>query len=281
MDATGRLTPRRYTTADDEVPVDPVRDAAGSRDRHSAPSAGMSAPGGGAPSAVIALDGPSGTGKSTVARGVARALGYRYLDTGAMYRAATVAVLRRAPELTEVLELGAAPEGRERDRVVAVVAASRIEMGTDPDAPETRLDGCDVASAIRTPEVTRAVSAVSAVSEVRAQLVAQQRSIIGAGGIVVEGRDIASVVWPEAQVRVYLTASAAARAARRAGELGGQADVAAVQGELIRRDQHDSTRADSPLSVAPGVSTLDTSDLSVDQVIVRLVDMTRKRLTDG
>lgn len=226
--------------------------------------------------AVIALDGPSGTGKSTVARGVARVLGYRYLDTGAMYRAATLAVLSQAPELTAELELGVAPVDVDRDRVTRIVAAARIEMGTAPGEAWTRLDGADVSAQIRTPQVTKAVSAVAAVSGVRTLLVAAQREVIGIGGIVVEGRDIATVVWPDAQVQVYLTASPGARAARRAGELGRTADVAAVQSDLVQRDEHDSTRTDSPLSVAAHAVTLDTSDLSVDEVIQRLIDMARK-----
>lgn len=228
------------------------------------------------PITVIALDGPSGTGKSTVARGVARALGYRYLDTGAMYRAATYAVLASAPELAATLELGAAPTGAAREQVAAIAAAARIEMGTSPDEAWTKLDGVDVSAHIRTPQVTKSVSALSAASEVRALLVAAQRAVISRGSIVVEGRDIATVVWPQAQVQVYLTASAQARAARRAGELGRTADLAAVQSDLVQRDAHDSTRTDSPLSVASGAITLDTSDLSVDEVIQRLVDMARK-----
>lgn len=230
---------------------------------------------------VIALDGPSGTGKSTVARGVARRLGYRYLDTGAMYRAATVAVLAAAPELSAVLLRGAPPTGADRQRVAAIVGAADIRMGTEPDRPWTTLDDNDVSAAIRTPEVTASVSAVSAVSEVRAQLVAQQRRLIAAGDIVVEGRDIATVVWPGAQVQVYLTASADARAARRAAELGRVGEVAAVHSDLVRRDRHDSTRADSPLAVGERAVTLDTSSMTVDEVISRLVDMTRMVLANG
>lgn len=255
--------------------MNPVQNAAGSAD----PSADLDGADG-RPRIVVALDGPSGTGKSTVARGVARALGLRYLDTGAMYRAATLAVLRAAPESAADLSIGSAPAGDLRRRVAATVAGSRVELGTAPDQSWTQLDGTDVSTDIRSAEVTKAVSAVSAVSEVRALLVAQQRAEIGEGGIVVEGRDIATVVWPSAEVRVYLTASAEARAARRAGELGAQADVNAVRGELVQRDQNDSTRVDSPLMVADGALVLDTSDLSVDEVIGRLVDMARKAPVD-
>lgn len=232
------------------------------------------------PSAVvIALDGPSGTGKSTVSRGVARALSLRYLDTGAMYRAVTLAVLNAAPELRDQLGAGSAPTGELEQRISAIAASGLIEIGTSPDESWIRLDGRDVSAAIRTPEVTAAVSTVSAAPAVRRRLVDFQRAVIGAGGIVVEGRDIASVVWPDAQLKVYLTASAAARAARRAGELG-SADVAQIEAQLLARDGFDSARADSPLTRVDGAVVLDTSDLSVDQVIDRLVDMTRKALID-
>lgn len=228
---------------------------------------------------VIALDGPSGTGKSTVSRGVARALGLRYLDTGAMYRAITLAVLRAAPQLTPQLDAGTAPAGQVEERINEIAASARLDIGTAPDETWIRLDGVDVSAQIRTAEVTAAVSAVSAAPAVRRMLVELQRSIIGAGGMVVEGRDIASVVWPSAQLKVYLTASAAARAARRARELG-SADVAAIEAQLRARDGFDSGRTDSPLVRADGAQILDTSDLPVDQVIERLVDMTRKALID-
>ena len=163
---------------------------------------------------VVALDGPSGTGKSTVARRLARRLGARYLDTGAMYRAATVAVLRAGVDLDR--------PGR---RSPTIVEAAAIDISTDPDA---RRPSASTASR-STPrsasaETTAAVSAVSAVPAVRAQLVAAQRELIGDGGIVVEGRDIGSVVWPTAAPKVYLTASPEARARRRAGETGADVD---------------------------------------------------------
>lgn len=214
---------------------------------------------------VVALDGPSGTGKSTVARMLARRLGARYLDTGAMYRAATLAVL----------DHGVDPG--DHDRVVSVVRATRIDLSTDPQRAAVAVDGRPVDAEIRSAPVTAAVSAVSAVPEVRAVLVEQQRRLIGAGGIVVEGRDIGSVVVPDAQAKVYLTASARARAQRRATELGPDVDVAAVAADLERRDQLDSTRAVSPLARADDAVDLDTTDLSIDEVVDRLVDIVLNR----
>ena len=212
-------------------------------------------------SGVFALDGPSGTGKSTVARRLARRLGAEYLDTGAMYRAATLAVL----------EAGVPPE--DPDRVAEVVRAARIEVATDPAQPETRLNGRRVDSEIRSPRVTAAVSAVSAIPAVRQVLVTQQRALIGRGRIVVEGRDIGSVVWPAARPKVYLTASASTRARRRATELGPGTDVASVGADLQRRDLIDSSRLASPLAQAPDAIELDTTDLDIDQVVDRLVDI--------
>jgi CMP/dCMP kinase len=211
---------------------------------------------------VVALDGPSGTGKSTVARRLAGKLGARYLDTGAMYRAATLAVLRAGVALDDVVT------------VVATVEDAKIEVSTDPHAPGARLAGEDVSAEIRSDEVTAAVSALSAVPAVRAQLVDQQRELIGDGGIVVEGRDIGSVVWPTARPKVYLTASAEARAHRRAGELGPQQDVATVAADIARRDRLDSTRAASPLAQAEDAVELDTTELNIDEVVQRLVDLT-------
>jgi cytidylate kinase len=210
---------------------------------------------------VVALDGPSGTGKSTVARRLAERLDARYLDTGAMYRSATLAVLRA----------GADPESAAS--VVPVVRDVTIEVGTDPAKPEVSLDGERVDDAIRSSEVTRAVSAVSAVPEVRTLLVAQQRELIAGGGIVVEGRDIGSVVWPSARPKVFLTASPLVRAQRRAGELGAGADLEAVAADIARRDELDSTRATSPLAKAVDAVVVDTTNLTIDAVVERLVAM--------
>lgn len=214
---------------------------------------------------VVALDGPSGTGKSTVARMLARRLGARYLDTGAMYRAATLAVLSHDVDPAD------------QNRVVATVRSVRIELSTDPERVGVELDGRPVDAEIRSAAVTASVSAVSAIPDVRAVLVEQQRQLIGAGAIVVEGRDIGSVVVPDARAKVYLTASAQARAERRASELGPDVDVAAVAADLQRRDQLDSTRAASPLARAADAVDVDTTDLSVDEVVDRLVDIVLSR----
>jgi cytidylate kinase len=209
---------------------------------------------------VIALDGPAGTGKSTVARRLAAQLGVRYLDTGAMYRAATVAVLRDGVDIGDPVA------------ITQAVEAAKIEISTDPDRVAITLDGSPADAEIRAPETTAAVSAVSAVPAVRALLVAAQRELIqDDGGIVVEGRDIGSVVWPAARPKVYLTASAAARARRRAGEFGG--DVGAVATDIARRDQLDSTRAASPLTRADDALELDTTHLDIDAVVAHLLQL--------
>jgi len=206
---------------------------------------------------VVALDGPSGTGKSTVATMVARRLSARYLDTGAMYRAATWAVLRDGVDPTD------------SDAVTAVVQRTEIAIGTDPDHPAVSVDGTPVDEPIRGAAVTAAVSAVSAVPAVRRILVAQQRELIGTGGIVVEGRDIGTVVAPDADPKIFLTAAAEVRARRRSRQ--DRQDVAAVSADLDRRDTYDSGRAASPLRQAPDAVLLDTSELSLEQVVERVV----------
>ena len=220
---------------------------------------------------VIALDGPSGSGKSTVARGVAQALGWRYVDTGATYRAATLAVLRAGTELTDP------------DAVTGVVGEAAIDVSTDPGAAGVRLDGEDVTAVVRGPEVTAAVSAVSAVPAVRTQLVALQRRLAGETGAVLEGRDIGTAVFPDAAVKVFLDASAEVRAARRAGDsdagvsvTGGQTAVAAVAADLARRDGLDSSRTASPLQAAPDAVHLDSSTLDAAQVVERVLDLARR-----
>src|SRR5689334_821652 len=193
---------------------------------------------------VVAVDGPSGSGKSTVSRRLATALGARYLDTGAMYRAVTWAVLQAGVEPTDAAA------------VAEVCARVALDIGTDPAAPHIRVDGVPVDGPIRGVEVTGAVSAVSAVPAVRAALVARQRQIIrDAGRIVVEGRDIGTVVAPDADLKVYLTASVDERARRRSGE--NRADVDTTAADLRRRDKLDSTRAADPLRRAPDAVELD------------------------
>src|SRR5207244_3084907 len=206
---------------------------------------------------VVAVDGPSGSGKSTVSRRLAAALGARYLDTGAMYRAVTLAVLR------------AGVDPHDAEAVAKVAADARLISGTDPEHPSIRLDGEPVDGEIRGPEVTGAVSAVAAVPAVRRLLVAQQREIIAADGrIVVEGRDIGTVVAPDADLKVYLTASANARAQRRSSEQ--DADLESTAADLARRDRLDSTRATDPLARSADAVELDSTELGVDEVVARL-----------
>jgi len=199
---------------------------------------------------VVAIDGPAGAGKSTVARATARALGFTYLDSGAMYRAAALKMLeeggaasKRAEEMQ--IELG--------DRVVA--------------------DGRDVTDAIRTPEVSEAASRIATNEKVRAALVRKQRALLNAGDWVAEGRDIGTVVAPEAPVKVFLTASAEERAQRRATELG--ADAGMVQRDQALRDAQDSEREHSPLRPADDAVQLDTTGLSVDEVVERIAELVR------
>ncbi|MGC5054545.1 (d)CMP kinase [Micromonospora sp. DT48] len=206
---------------------------------------------------VVAVDGPSGSGKSTVSRRLATSLGGRYLDTGAMYRAITWAVLRSGVDLTDA------------QAVAKVAGEVDLRIGTDPAGYAVTVDGVNVETDIRGPEVTAAVSAVAAVPAVRALLVSRQRDMIAkAERIVVEGRDIGSVVAPDADLKVYLTASAAARAARRSAE--NASDVAATAADLARRDQLDSTRKTDPLAQAPDAVVLDTTELGIDEVVARL-----------
>jgi len=219
------------------------------------------------PGLVIAVDGPAGVGKSTAARGVARALGLRYLDTGSTYRALTWWLLARGEDVSDP------------DAVAASVGRPVIEVGTDPDAPGIRVDGRDVAGLIRTREVSNAVSAVASVPQVRRHLIALQREIIAdalaaGAGIVAEGRDIGTVVAPDAPVKVFLTASEAVRASRRTADLAADpaVTVAMTQAEQARRD-----RSDAPQTArAADAVEIDTTALGLDDVISEIV-----ALTDG
>ncbi len=227
---------------------------------------------------VVAMDGPSGTGKSTVSRRLASCCGAAYLDTGAMYRAATLAVLRA----------GLGPDAP-ADEVAAAATRGVQESGTDPSAPTITLDGEDVSAAIRGPEVTALVSAVSALPEVRTRMVARQHALIeeavrGGGGIVVEGRDIGTVVVPDAPLKVYLTASPEVRAARRGrqdAKAGRTSDLHLTLADVERRDRLDSSRRISPLYAAADALVLDTDDLSADDVLDRLRALVAERGLDG
>lgn len=195
---------------------------------------------------VIAVDGPAGAGKSTVGRAVADALGFRYLDSGAMYRTVALAVLERRRAPAEV--------AHEID----------VELGE-----RVRLDGRDVTDAIRSAEVSEAASRVSADPGVRAALVARQRELLQTGDWVAEGRDIGSVVAPDAEVKVFLTASPHERARRRAAELG--VDERVVLAEQALRDERDSTREHSPLQAPPDAIELDTTAHGLEEVVARVV----------
>jgi cytidylate kinase len=217
---------------------------------------------------TIAIDGPSGSGKSTVARAVAQRLGIGYLDTGAMYRALTWWCLHQGLDLTDA------------DAVVAAARALPLRMGTDPGAPTVHVDGTDVGAAIRTSEVSTAVSAVATNRGVRPVLQQLQRDLMAriaeeTGGVVAEGRDITTVVAPDARVRVLLTASEEARLRRRSTELHGAADAAAVEAtrdQVVRRDRDDST-VSVFTEAAAGVELVDTSDLTLDESIEAVLDV--------
>ena len=229
---------------------------------------------------VVAVDGPSGTGKSTAARGLAVALDARYLDTGAMYRAATLAVMRSGTPLDAA---DTSAEGR--DAVVDVAVAARLELSTDPRAPHVTLDGEDVGAEIRGAAVTTAVSSVSALGAVRERLVAEQRRVVADAlahgrGIVVEGRDIGTVVVPDAGLKVFLTASDTVRAGRRTAEdsaAGRAGDAAGTRADLARRDRLDSSRTASPLHPADDAVEVDTSTLDIDGVLARLETLAAQR----
>jgi cytidylate kinase len=218
---------------------------------------------------VIAIDGPAGTGKSSVSRGLARTLHARYLDTGAMYRIVTLAVLRAGLDPADQAAVGAAAAG------------VKLSVGFDPAEDRSYLDGEDVSSEIRGDEVTRAVSAVSSVPAVRTRLVELQRSLAeGPGSVVVEGRDIGTVVLPGADVKIFLTASAETRARRRNDQnvaAGLPDDYEVVLADVRRRDHLDSTRAVSPLRAASDAVVVDTSAMTESEVIAHLLQLVRQR----
>lgn len=213
---------------------------------------------------VIAIDGPAGAGKSTVGRAVADRLGVGYLDTGAMYRAVTFAVLRR----------GVDP--RDDEGVLGVAQTVEMTVGEE----RVMVDGVDATREIRGREVTSAVSSVAANPAVRSLLVDAQRSwVVSRGGGVVEGRDIGTVVFPDADLKLFVTASPRVRAERRVAEAGG--DVDEMEASIIERDRLDSTRETSPLAVDPAAVTLDTSGLSIDEVVAAVVAEVEARSVGG
>ncbi|KUJ67296.1 cytidylate kinase [Streptomyces albus subsp. albus] len=217
---------------------------------------------------IVAIDGPAGTGKSSTSKAVAAKLGLGYLDTGAQYRAITWWMVNNGIDVADAAAIADA------------AGKPVIVSGTDPAAPTISVDGVDVAGPIRTQEVTSKVSAVSAVPEVRTRITELQRSIASSAeaGIVVEGRDIGTTVLPDADLKVFLTASAEARAARRNGELGGKgADLAATQAALAQRDAADSGRKTSPLAKAEDAVEVDTTDLTLEQVIECVVTLVEEK----
>ena len=210
---------------------------------------------------VIAIDGPAGAGKSTIAKALARDLGIAYLDTGAMYRGVTFAVLRKGLSATDVDAVG-----RVAQSVVFVQTADTLEV-----------DNVDATAAIRTPEIDAAVSHIAANSVVRDEMRLRQRQwIADHNGGVVEGRDIGSVVFPDATLKVYLVATPLVRAERRVAQHGG--DVAEIARAIAERDERDSTRADSPLRQTPDAVVVDTSNRSVDQIVTDIRTLLTLRL---
>jgi cytidylate kinase len=215
---------------------------------------------------TVAIDGPAGSGKSTVARRVAAALGFTYIDTGAMYRSLA----------WKALQTGA--DSQDEAALAALARATRVSLSplSADGKQQVVVDGEDVTAAIRTPEVSQLTSVISALSAVRRIVVDQQRRLgaEAARGVVLEGRDIGTVVFPDAEVKIFLTASPEERARRRMAELrerGTQADYAQVLAEQRERDARDSQRADSPLKAAPDAVLLDTDGLAIDEVVARIL----------
>ncbi|HEY0101773.1 MAG TPA: (d)CMP kinase [Pyrinomonadaceae bacterium] len=218
---------------------------------------------------IIAIDGPSGAGKSTLGRRLARELNLLYVDTGAMYRAAALAVVAANVNATDA------------DEVARIAAAARIELAGDPDSLRVLLDGRDVSAEIRSEQITRLSSVISAIPAVRRDLVRRQREM-GAqgGGVVLDGRDIGTVVFPQADVKFFLTAVPEERAKRRFDEDHRTEPDLTFQetlDDINTRDERDSTRADSPLRIAEDAVVIDTTDLSIEQVFARMLEVVRER----
>jgi cytidylate kinase len=216
---------------------------------------------------IIAIDGPSGAGKGTIARAISQELGYRHVDTGAMYRA---------------VGWKARLEGVELDDEASVAAvAARANLVVENGVIE--IDGHEVTRAIRTPEVDKIAASVARLPKVREVLVTRQRDLGGRGGVVMEGRDIGTVVFPNADLKIYLDASASERARRRAHDsahTGSQAGQAAVAEAIAARDKSDTTRAASPLTVAPDAIHIDTTDMPVEAVVARVMELVQQRIRE-
>lgn len=217
---------------------------------------------------IVAVDGPSGTGKSTMCRALAKRLDAKYVDTGAMYRVATLAVLRAGVDPADTA------------KVIEATADLPLQVSDDPDSTEVLFAGEDVKGEIRGAEVTKHVSAVSAIPEVRVNLVELQRKLAcEAGRAIVEGRDIGTVVLPDAPAKVFMTASAEVRAKRRYDQdiaAGREADYDAVLADVQRRDQADSSRATSPLKPADDAVLVDTSEMTPDEVLAALTEVVER-----
>ncbi len=222
---------------------------------------------------IIAIDGPSGAGKSTLGRRLARELGLLYVDTGAMYRAAALAVV------------GAGASATDADEVARIAALARIELAGDPDSLRVLLEGRDVSAEIRTEQITRLSSVISAIPAVRRDLVRRQREMgVRGRGVVLDGRDIGTVVFPAADVKFFLTAVPEERAKRRFDEDHAKEPDLTFQetlDDINTRDERDSTRADSPLRIAEDAVVIDTSELSVEQVFARMLEVVRERGLSG
>ena len=214
---------------------------------------------------VIAIDGPAGAGKSTIARRLAARLGYTYIDTGAMYRAVALWAIRQQVELSDM------------HRLDQLAQAADIQL--DSSHERVILNGEDVTDAIRTPDVSSAASQVASVSAVRRALVTKQRAFAETQNVVMEGRDIGTIVFPEARVKIYLDARSEERVRRRAEEFGENAG--AVAGQISERDRRDQTRGDSPLSQAPDAIYIDTSDLTLEAVEEEILKLVRARTANG
>lgn len=218
---------------------------------------------------IIAIDGPAGSGKSTVSRRVAQRLGYRYVDTGAMYRALAWKALQQHVALDDP------------DAVAKMASAAKIELRCDPQQFQIAVDGSDVTTAIRAPEVSDAASRISTIASLRAELVAQQQRLGKGGAVVMEGRDIGTVVFPQAGVKIFLDANPETRAERRHDQQlteGRAADRRRTMEAVKRRDHRDASRSASPMVAAKDAVHLDTTHLSINKVVERILALVESKL---